>query len=169
MMVTLADLTAYEQRHNHANGRENRDGHGENLSWNNGVEGVSDDPIIMAARRRDVMALLSTLFCSRGAVMLSAGDEIWPQPAGAIIMPMRRIMRLAGSTGPGVTGRLKPTPSPWQRCEGAMSDFKDIAMLREEDVAWAGKAGAPWALPNGSSRSDAALRCISCDRDGHCA
>jgi glycogen operon protein len=72
---TLADLTAYETRHNAANGEENRDGHGENFSWNNGVEGVSGDPAIIAARRRDVMALLGTLFASRGTIMLTAGDE----------------------------------------------------------------------------------------------
>jgi glycogen operon protein len=72
---TLADLTAYETRHNAANGEENRDGHGENFSWNNGVEGVSTDPDIIAARRRDVMALLGTLFASRGTIMLTAGDE----------------------------------------------------------------------------------------------
>jgi glycogen operon protein len=72
---TLADLTAYETRHNAANGEENRDGHGENFSWNNGVEGVSGDPAIVAARRRDVMALLGTLFTSRGTIMLTAGDE----------------------------------------------------------------------------------------------
>lgn len=72
---TLADLTAYLQRHNDANGEHNRDGHHENLSWNNGVEGPSDDPAIQAARRRDVMALLSTLFLSRGTIMLTAGDE----------------------------------------------------------------------------------------------
>ena len=72
---TLADLTAYEHRHNQANGEDNRDGHGENFSWNNGVEGGSDDPAVLAARRRDVKALLSTLFCSRGTIMLTAGDE----------------------------------------------------------------------------------------------
>jgi glycogen operon protein len=72
---TLADLTAYETRHNAANGEQNRDGHGENFSWNNGVEGVSTDPDIIAARRRDVMALLGTLFASRGTIMLTAGDE----------------------------------------------------------------------------------------------
>lgn len=72
---SLADLTAYEQRHNHANGEDNRDGHGENLSWNNGVEGRSEDPDINAARRRDIKALLSTLFLSRGTIMLTAGDE----------------------------------------------------------------------------------------------
>jgi glycogen debranching enzyme len=73
---TLADVTAYEQRHNEANGERNRDGHGENFSWNNGVEGATDDPTIAEARRRDVMALLSTLFCSRGTIMLTAGDEL---------------------------------------------------------------------------------------------
>jgi glycogen operon protein len=72
---TLADLTAYETRHNAANGEENRDGHGENFSWNNGVEGATCDPAIVAARRRDVMALLGTLFTSRGTIMLTAGDE----------------------------------------------------------------------------------------------
>ena len=72
---TLADLTAYAQRHNDANGEQNRDGHGENFSWNNGVEGASADPAVVDARRRDVKALLSTLFVSRGTIMLTAGDE----------------------------------------------------------------------------------------------
>ncbi len=72
---TLADTVAYEARHNQANGEDNRDGHGENFSWNNGVEGRSDDPAILAARRRDQLALLATLFASTGTIMLTAGDE----------------------------------------------------------------------------------------------
>ncbi|MGR6330208.1 glycogen debranching protein GlgX [Sphingomonas sp. XXL09] len=72
---TLADLVAYEQRHNHANGEGNRDGHGDNYSWNNGVEGPSGDPSVNAARDRDRRALLATLFASRGTIMLTAGDE----------------------------------------------------------------------------------------------
>ncbi|MGV3770060.1 MAG: glycogen debranching protein GlgX [Sphingobium phenoxybenzoativorans] len=72
---SLADVTAYEHRHNEANGEHNRDGHGENLSWNNGVEGETGEPDIIAARQRDVKALLSTLFASRGTIMLTAGDE----------------------------------------------------------------------------------------------
>jgi glycogen operon protein len=71
----LADLVAYGQKHNEANGEDNRDGHGENFSWNNGIEGPSDDPAIVEGRRRDLRALLSTLFASRGAIMLTAGDE----------------------------------------------------------------------------------------------
>lgn len=72
---TLYDLTAYNHKHNEANGEENRDGHGDNHSWNNGAEGETDDPHINAARRQDVKALLSTLFASRGTIMLTAGDE----------------------------------------------------------------------------------------------
>ncbi|MET0363840.1 MAG: alpha-amylase family glycosyl hydrolase [Sphingobium sp.] len=72
---TLADLVAHETRHNEANGEQNRDGHGENFSWNNGVEGATEDPAIVEARRRDIRALLATLYASRGTIMLTAGDE----------------------------------------------------------------------------------------------
>jgi glycogen debranching enzyme len=72
---TLADLTAYSEKHNHANGEGNRDGHGDNHSWNHGVEGPSEDKGLRAARDRDRRALLATLFASRGAIMLTAGDE----------------------------------------------------------------------------------------------
>ncbi|WP_294212050.1 glycogen debranching protein GlgX [uncultured Sphingomonas sp.] len=72
---TLADLVSYAERHNHANGEDNRDGHGDNLSWNNGAEGPSDDPAIRQRRRDDLRALLATLFASRGTIMLTAGDE----------------------------------------------------------------------------------------------
>ncbi|WP_285021563.1 glycogen debranching protein GlgX [Novosphingobium sp. fls2-241-R2A-195] len=72
---TLADTVAYEHRHNEANGEDNRDGHGENFSWNNGVEGATEDLTIAQARRRDLEALLGTLFASTGTIMLTAGDE----------------------------------------------------------------------------------------------
>lgn len=72
---TLADAVAYEHRHNHANGEDNRDGHGENHAWNGGVEGPTDDPQVLARRAADVRALLGTLFASTGTIMLTAGDE----------------------------------------------------------------------------------------------
>jgi glycogen operon protein len=72
---TLADLVAYRERHNQANGENNRDGHAENHSWNYGVEGPSDDPILLEKRGGAVRSLLTTLFASRGAIMLTAGDE----------------------------------------------------------------------------------------------
>jgi glycogen operon protein len=73
--MTLADLVAYATKHNEANGEKNRDGHDENFSWNDGVEGETDDAGVIANRRRDMRALLATLFAARGAVMLTAGDE----------------------------------------------------------------------------------------------
>ncbi len=72
---SLADLVAYSEKHNAANGEDNRDGTGDNLSWNNGVEGPTSDPTILANRARDVRALLATLLLSLGTPMLSMGDE----------------------------------------------------------------------------------------------
>ncbi|NSY71394.1 glycogen debranching protein GlgX [Agrobacterium tumefaciens] len=72
---TLFDLVSHEHKHNEKNGENNRDGHNENHSWNNGLEGLTDDPAVVAARHADVKALLSTLFVSRGTLMLTAGDE----------------------------------------------------------------------------------------------
>ncbi|MIL09135.1 glycogen debranching enzyme GlgX [Salmonella enterica subsp. enterica] len=71
----LADIVAYEKKHNQVNGEKNRDGHNDNLSWNNGAEGATRNADIQAARKRDMRALLATLFASRGAIMLTAGDE----------------------------------------------------------------------------------------------
>lgn len=73
---SLADLVAYAEKHNAANGEDNRDGHNANYSWNNGVEGPTDDPAITQARDRDAANLLLTLFVSRGLPMLSMGDEL---------------------------------------------------------------------------------------------
>ncbi len=72
---TLADTLAYTQRANWANGEDNRDGHAENHSWNNGAEGPSEDPSILARRAADARAMLGTLFASTGTIMLTAGDE----------------------------------------------------------------------------------------------
>ena len=72
---TLHDTVAYAQRHNEANLEANRDGHAHNLSANYGVEGPTDDPVILATRARQVRNLLATVFLSQGVPMLLAGDE----------------------------------------------------------------------------------------------
>lgn len=79
---TLADTVAYAERHNQANGEDNRDGHGENFSWNCGAEGPTGDPAIAARRKADQRALLSTLFASTGTIMLTAGDEFGRSQGG---------------------------------------------------------------------------------------
>jgi glycogen operon protein len=72
---TLHDLVSYNEKHNEANLDDNRDGENHNRSWNCGVEGPTDDPAILALRRRQVRNLLTTLFLSQGVPMLLAGDE----------------------------------------------------------------------------------------------
>ena len=79
---TLADTVAYAARHNQANGEGNRDGHGENCSWNCGVEGPTTDPEVIAHRSAYQRALLATLFASTGTIMLTAGDEFGRSQAG---------------------------------------------------------------------------------------
>jgi isoamylase len=79
---TLADLVAYENKHNDANGEDNRDGSDDNRSWNCGVEGPTDDPAIGALRRRQVRNFLTTLLVSQGIPMLLGGDEIGRTQAG---------------------------------------------------------------------------------------
>lgn len=73
---TLADVTSYSKRHNEANLEGNKDGHGGNYSDNCGVEGRTDDPEIIARRKRRQRNMLATLFLSQGTPMLLAGDEI---------------------------------------------------------------------------------------------
>ena len=73
---TLADLVSYNDKHNEANGEDNRDGNDHNLSWNCGVEGPSDDPAIRALRLRQMRNFIATLMLSQGVPMLTAGDEI---------------------------------------------------------------------------------------------
>ena len=73
---TLADLVAYEHKHNEANGEANRDGSDDNRSWNGGVEGPTDDEDVLALRRRQQRNLLATLLLSQGVPMLAGGDEI---------------------------------------------------------------------------------------------
>jgi glycogen operon protein len=72
---TLADLVSYNDKHNEANGEENRDGANDNHSWNCGTEGPTDDPQVTALRRRQIKNALAMLFLSQGPPMLLMGDE----------------------------------------------------------------------------------------------
>ncbi|HXZ06929.1 MAG TPA: glycogen debranching protein GlgX [Paraburkholderia sp.] len=72
---TLADLVAYEHKHNEINGEDNNDGHNENCSSNWGVEGPTDDPAIIETRARVARSMVATLFIALGTPMFLAGDE----------------------------------------------------------------------------------------------
>jgi isoamylase len=72
---TLNDLVSYNDKHNEANGENNADGTSNNISWNCGVEGPTDDPQITRLREQQKRNFLATLFFSQGTPMLVAGDE----------------------------------------------------------------------------------------------
>jgi len=73
---TLHDLVSYNEKHNEANGEDNRDGESHNRSWNCGAEGPTDDPEVRALRERQKRNLLLTLLLSQGVPMLLGGDEL---------------------------------------------------------------------------------------------
>jgi len=141
---TLADAVTYAHRHNEANGEENRDGHGENHSWNHGVEGPSDDPHVQTLRRADLRALLATLFASTGAIMLTAGDEFgrsqrgnnnayaqdndlsWVDWAGRDLALEDFTAMLAQRRAQAVDAFARfPEPGVWRRPDGAEMSVAD--------------------------------------------
>ena len=73
---TLQDLVSYNQKHNEANGEENRDGNNDNRSWNCGVEGPTTDATVLALRARQKRNFLATLLLSQGVPMIYAGDAM---------------------------------------------------------------------------------------------
>ena len=73
---TLEDLVSYNEKHNQANGEDNRDGANENRSWNCGAEGATDDAAIHALRAQQKRNLVATLLLSQGVPMVLGGDEL---------------------------------------------------------------------------------------------
>ncbi|MGZ8517256.1 MAG: glycogen debranching protein GlgX, partial [Chitinophagaceae bacterium] len=73
---TLNDLVSYNEKHNKANGENNKDGESHNRSWNCGVEGDTDDENIIKLRNKQKKNFLATLFFSQGVPMIVAGDEL---------------------------------------------------------------------------------------------
>uniref|UniRef100_UPI0009BEA355 glycogen debranching protein GlgX n=1 Tax=Streptomyces viridosporus TaxID=67581 RepID=UPI0009BEA355 len=73
---TLHDLVSYNDKHNEANGEDNRDGESHNRSWNCGVEGETDDPDVLRLRARQMRNFIATLMLSQGVPMISHGDEV---------------------------------------------------------------------------------------------
>ena len=143
---TLADTVAYEQRHNQANGEDNRDGHGENFSWNCGVEGPTDDPAILARRAADIRALLGTLFAATGTLLLTAGDEFgrsqqgnnnaycqdsaigwvnWETRDTALEDYVASLAARRAEMGGAAAFAQFPTTGAWLRGDGAMMDVAD--------------------------------------------
>lgn len=79
---TLTDLVSYNDKHNEANGEDNRDGASDNASWNCGVEGPTDDPDVTVLRQRQIRNFFTLLLFSSGTPMLAMGDELCRSQAG---------------------------------------------------------------------------------------
>ena len=77
---TLDDLVSYNEKHNEANGEDNRDGESHNRSWNCGVEGPTDDPEILALRGKQMRNIMATLMLSQGTPMICARRRDRPHP-----------------------------------------------------------------------------------------
>lgn len=73
---TLRDLVSYNEKHNEANGEDNNDGESHNRSWNCGVEGPTDDPVVQSLRARQQRNFIATLLLSQGVPMIAHGDEL---------------------------------------------------------------------------------------------
>ena len=102
---TLADLVSFRQRHNLANGENNRDGTGDNHSWNHGIEGPTDDAAIIAARWQDQRNLLFCLMIARGTPMLSMGSERGHSQSG------------------NNNGYAQAFPLDWSQSDGGLTEF----------------------------------------------
>jgi glycogen operon protein len=79
---TMNDLVSYNEKHNEANGEDNRDGESHNRSWNCGVEGPTKDKDILALRAKQMRNIMGTLMMSQGTPMISHGDEIGRTQSG---------------------------------------------------------------------------------------
>nr|WP_267905418.1 glycogen debranching protein GlgX [Halovulum marinum] len=102
---TLMDLVSFDQRHNEANGEDNKDGHAHNISDNMGVEGPTDDPAINTARARRRRNMIATLLAAQGTPMLLAGDE------------------LGNSQGGNNNAYVQDNPTGWVTWDGADPEF----------------------------------------------
>ena len=149
---TLRDLVSYNDKHNEANGEDNKDGHNHNSSWNCGVEGETDDETVIAARKRDVRALLTTLFVSRGSLLIQQGDEMWRTQEG---------------NNNAYAQDNEITWVDWENADGDLVDFvaglnefrkaqpalHDDAFLTDEEVD--GKRSVAWWHPEGHEMNEA--------------
>jgi glycogen operon protein len=162
---TLRDLVSYQRKHNDANGEHNRDGTSNNLSFNAGVEGPSDDPGVQRTRARLARAVLATTLLAQGTPMLSAGDELghtqggnnnpycqdspttwidWSQADDDLIAFTSRVIALRRSA--------QPFANRWY--DGAV----DANGLR--DLAWLGRDGEPIADAAWGDGHDRVLGCL---------
>jgi isoamylase len=148
---TLADLVSYNEKHNKANEEGNADGESHNRSWNCGEEGPSDDPEVLACRRRQQRNFLTTLMLSQGVPMLLGGDEVG---------------RSQGGNNNAYCQDNEISWTDWTEVDEDLLDFtRQLVELRAESPTFRRRSwfhgrkirGVPdieWLKPDGSSMSD---------------
>ena len=186
---TLPDLVSYDHKHNEANGEENRDGANNNISWNCGVEGPTDDPQMLALREQKKRSFLATLLLSQGVPMLLGGDEIghsqqgnnnaycqdneltwlnWnlkPDAAGVAGLYATRdraVSRAAGVSSPPVLSRqaLKgPTRREIAWLDPSGKEMSDEAWHALSSAAWACNSSVNRSTSTRTAKRSAAIRC----------
>jgi len=163
---TLRDLVSYEDKHNDANGESNRDGTTNNLSFNAGVEGPSNDVAVNTLRAGLVRAVLATNLLAQGTPMLSAGDELghtqdgnnnpycqdgpvtwidWSRADDDLIAFTARVIALRRTAQPFAT-------------RGWYSGLTDPLGLH--DLAWLTRYGEPLQAADWSTSDDRVLGCL---------
>jgi isoamylase len=162
---TLRDLVSYDDKHNEANGENNRDGTSDNNSWNCGAEGPTDDPGILALRARQSRAMLTTLMLSFGVPMLLGGDEM---------------ARTQGGNNNAYCQDNETTWFDWASADTALRDYtKNLIAFRRahpvfrrgrflagteaSELQWFTPAGTPM---NGADWADPSARAIAIYLDG---
>jgi len=150
---TLRDLVSYNDKHNEANGEENRDGENHNRSWNLGAEGPTDDPAIEATRARQQRNFLATLLLSQGVPMLLGGDEMG---------------RTQGGNNNAYCQDNEISWLDWDHADGSLIEFtRDLIAFRREHPVFRRRRwfkGAPpasdavsdiiWFRPDGQEMSE---------------
>lgn len=132
---TLMDLVSYSTKHNEANGEENRDGSNENLSWNCGAEGPTDDPAVLALRQQQMRNFFVVLLLSQGTPMVLMGDE------------------MGRSQGGNNNAYCQDNPTSWMNWDdlarnGDLYRFvRRLIVLRDAHPAWA--SDSSWVLEPG--------------------
>ncbi|TGT43682.1 glycogen debranching protein GlgX [Mesorhizobium sp. M8A.F.Ca.ET.165.01.1.1] len=174
--MTLADIVAYERKHNADNGEQNRDGHNDNLSWNNGVEGDTNEAAIIKARFDDQRALLATLFASRGTIMLTAGDEFGRTQQGNnnAYAQDNAITWLDWTGRDQALERYASALAALRQAVPALSDTRFLAGEPVEasgvpDVAWLTETGEPLAETDWNDSSRHRLVMLLGGEDGRLA
>ena len=156
---TLHDLVSYNDKHNEANGEDNRDGESHNRSWNHGVEGPTDDGEILALRERQKRNFLTTLLLSQGVPMIAHGDELGRTQGGNnnVYCPGQRAQLGRLGRRPRPRACSPSSPRGWPRCVPRIPSSAASGSSRAARSAAPASTTSPGCAPTGSTMTDDGL------------